>query len=35
MDEEEWRKLVIASGSLANTDIFIDDTPGIKMSEGR
>lgn len=35
LDEEEWRKLVVASGSLANTSIYIDDTPGIKMSEIR
>lgn len=35
LDEDEWRKLVVASGSLANTSIYIDDTPGIKMSEIR
>ncbi|BDR59751.1 replicative DNA helicase [Lactobacillus xylocopicola] len=35
LDEEEWSKLVIASGSLANADVYIDDTPGIKMSEIR
>lgn len=35
LDEEEWRKLVVASGSLAGAQIFIDDTPGIKMSEIR
>lgn len=35
LDEEEWRKLIVASGSLANTSIYIDDTPGIKMSEIR
>jgi replicative DNA helicase len=35
LDEEEWRKLVVASGSLANASIYIDDTPGIKMSEIR
>ena len=35
LDEEEWSKLIMASGSLANTSIFIDDTPGIKMSEIR
>lgn len=33
LDEEEWKKLIVASGSLANTSIYIDDTPGIKMSE--
>lgn len=35
LNEEEWRKLIVASGSLANTSIYIDDTPGIKMSEIR
>ncbi len=35
LDEEEWRKLIVASGSLANSSIYIDDTPGIKMSEIR
>ncbi|RVU71501.1 MULTISPECIES: replicative DNA helicase [Lactobacillus] len=35
LDENEWRKLIVASGSLANTSIYIDDTPGIKMSEIR
>ena len=35
LDEEEWRKLIVASGSLANASIYIDDTPGIKMSEIR
>lgn len=35
LTEEEWRKLVVAAGSLDNTSIYIDDTPGIKMSEIR
>lgn len=35
LDQEEWHNLVMAAGSLAGTDIFIDDTPGIKMSEIR
>ncbi|RHW50340.1 replicative DNA helicase [Lactobacillus bombicola] len=35
LDEEEWQKLVVASGSLATAQIYIDDTPGIKMSEIR
>lgn len=35
LDQEEWNKLVVASGSLAGTSIYIDDTPGIKMSEIR
>ena len=35
LDEDEWPKLVAASGSLATASIYIDDTPGIKMSEIR
>ena len=35
LDEDEWPKLVAASGSLATANIYIDDTPGIKMSEIR
>ena len=35
LTDEEWRKLVAAAGSLDNTSIYIDDTPGIKMSEIR
>lgn len=35
LNDEEWRKLVMAAGSLAEAKIFIDDTPGIKMSEIR
>lgn len=35
LSEEEWRNLVVAAGSLDKTNIFIDDTPGIKMSEIR
>ena len=35
LDEQEWKKLIVATGSLANTSIYIDDTPGIKMSEIR
>ncbi|WEV37023.1 replicative DNA helicase [Lactobacillus sp. ESL0677] len=35
LDEEEWRKLIVASGSLATANVYIDDTPGIKMSEIR
>lgn len=35
LDQDEWHNLVVAAGSLASTDIFIDDTPGIKMSEIR
>lgn len=35
LDDEDWNKLIMASGSLAETSIYIDDTPGIKMSEIR
>ena len=35
LTDEEWRKRVVAAGSLDNTSIYIDDTPGIKMSEIR
>ena len=35
LTDEVWRKLVVAAGSLDNTSIYIDDTPGIKMSEIR
>ena len=35
LNDEEWEKLVMAAGSLAEAHIYIDDTPGIKMSEIR
>lgn len=35
LTDEEWKKLVVAAGSLDTTSIYIDDTPGIKMSEIR
>ena len=35
LNEEEWQNLVIAMGSLAKANIYIDDTPGIKMAEIR
>lgn len=35
LSEEEWRNLIVAMGSLSNANIFIDDTPGIKISEIR
>lgn len=35
LSEEEWKKLVVAMGSLASANIFIDDTPGIRTSEIR
>lgn len=35
LDEQEWTNLIVAVGALSKTNIFIDDTPGIKMSEIR
>ncbi|MEY8662386.1 replicative DNA helicase [Ligilactobacillus faecis] len=35
LDEQEWANLIVAVGALSKTSIFIDDTPGIKMSEIR
>ncbi|HCT96038.1 replicative DNA helicase [Vagococcus sp.] len=35
LTEEEWGNLVMAMGSLSQADIYIDDTPGIKISEIR
>ena len=32
LEGNEWNDLTVAIGTLANTNIFIDDTPGIKMS---
>ena len=35
LQEEDWRKLTIAMGSLSNAGIFIDDTPGVRVNEVR
>ncbi|MDO1604872.1 replicative DNA helicase [Lactobacillus sp. YT155] len=35
LDQNEWKNLIVAMGSLSKTSIYIDDTPGIKMSEIR
>ena len=35
LSEEEGRNLIVAMGSLSNASIYIDDTPGIKISEIR
>ncbi|AKP67639.1 replicative DNA helicase [Companilactobacillus ginsenosidimutans] len=35
LDESQWNSLVVAMGSLSNTEVYIDDTPGVKMSEIR
>ncbi|MDO4670207.1 MAG: replicative DNA helicase [Aerococcus sp.] len=33
--EQEWSDLIIAMGALGDSQIYIDDTPGIRMSEIR
>lgn len=35
LTDEEWRALIVAMGSLSRANIYIDDTPGIKISEIR
>lgn len=35
LEDEDWRKLCTASDALSRTNVYIDDTPGIKMSEIR
>ncbi|MFS0646044.1 replicative DNA helicase [Siminovitchia sp. 179-K 8D1 HS] len=35
LTDEDWRKLTMAMGSLSNSGIYIDDTPGIRISEIR
>ncbi|MPM73786.1 Replicative DNA helicase [bioreactor metagenome] len=35
LSEEEWSNLIVAMGSLSRANIYIDDTPGIKISEIR
>ncbi|MBP2058911.1 replicative DNA helicase [Lactobacillus colini] len=35
LEEQEWSQLVAATGALSDTGIYIDDTPGIKMSDIR
>ncbi len=35
IDDEEWIKLANASGELSESNIFIDDTPGISIMEIR
>ncbi|MBS4750231.1 replicative DNA helicase [Carnobacteriaceae bacterium zg-ZUI78] len=35
LTDEEWDNLFIAMGSLSRANIYIDDTPGIKVSEIR
>jgi replicative DNA helicase len=35
LTDEDWGKLTMAMGSLSNSGIFIDDTPGVRISEIR
>ncbi|MGL4820430.1 MAG: replicative DNA helicase [Bacilli bacterium] len=35
LEDDEWNKLTMAVGSLSNANIFIDDTPGVRIGEIR
>lgn len=35
LNELEWQNLIVAMGSLSKANIYIDDTPGVKMAEIR
>lgn len=35
LSDEEWQKLMIAQSNLARASIYIDDTPGIRITEIR
>ncbi|MCM3033660.1 replicative DNA helicase [Niallia sp. MER 6] len=35
LTDEDWGKLTMAMGSLSNAGIFIDDTPGVKITDIR
>jgi replicative DNA helicase len=35
LEPEDWQKLTMAMGSLSNAGIYIDDTPGIRISDIR
>ncbi|CAM3941126.1 replicative DNA helicase [Mesobacillus zeae] len=35
LTDDDWGKLTMAMGSLSNAGIFIDDTPGVRISEIR
>lgn len=35
LQSEDWQKLTMAMGSLSNSGIYIDDTPGIRVNEIR
>jgi replicative DNA helicase len=35
LTDDDWGKLTMAMGALANTGIYIDDTPGVRISDIR
>lgn len=35
LQEDDWEKIIMGMGSLADSPVFIDDTPGITISEIR
>lgn len=35
LNDEEWQNLIVATGILSRTSMYIDDTPGVKMAEIR
>ncbi len=35
LQSEDWQKLTMAMGSLSNAGIYIDDTPGVRVSDIR
>ncbi len=35
LTDEDWKKLTMAMGTLSNSGIFIDDTPGIRVADIR
>ena len=35
LETEDWSKLTMAMGSLSNSGIYIDDTPGVRMADIR
>ncbi|MCU9613465.1 replicative DNA helicase [Caldibacillus lycopersici] len=35
LTDDDWKKLTMAMGSLSNAGIYIDDTPGVRISEIR
>src|SRR5699024_11298819 len=35
LEQEDWEKLTLAMGSLSHAGVFIDDSPGIRVSDIR